>query len=62
MVTQEAPLTGRDKKVEPWQRIIICGPGDSEEIKKAGKDARDEEGEIVKDVTVKINKTNESKK
>jgi len=28
------------KDDQPWRRIIVCGPGDMEKIKKAGEDTR----------------------
>jgi hypothetical protein len=61
-MTPEAPKPPPDKETKPWQRIIVCGPGAMEEIRKAGEDARKEEGEIEKEITVKIDKTNEPKK
>jgi len=38
-MTLELPSDDQ-KKDKPWNRIIICGPGDTEQIKKAGEDAR----------------------
>jgi hypothetical protein len=61
-MTKESPLPESDKERKPWQRLIICGPGASEQIKKAGEDARKMEGEIVKEITVKIDNTNEPNK
>ena len=61
-MTTEALPSESDKERKPWQRIIVCGPGESEEVKKAGEDARKIEGEIVKEITVKVGETNEPKK
>jgi len=61
-MTTEALPPERSKKKEPWQRIIVCGQSENEEIKKAGEEAREIEGEIIKDITVKVRETNESKK
>lgn len=40
------------ESAQPWERVIVCGPGDIEALKKAGEEARDLTPIIPDDVTV----------
>jgi hypothetical protein len=53
-MTAEIPCSCIDPD-KPWLSQIVCGPGDCEEIKKAGKISRDK-APPVQEVTVTFDK------
>ena len=55
-MSPEIPHPDLNKDNKPWQRLIKCGPGDNEEIKKAGEEARKIGPEVIDEMIVKVGK------
>ena len=47
-------LPPKPEEEKPWLALVICGKDDTQQIKKLGEKARELEGEIEKEVVVKI--------